>query len=134
MKLKQISDNSFDVVVSNLMLMDVPDFQSVFKSAYRVLVPGGIFVYVIMHPCFQSPFSYALEDGSRNVSSYSSQHWKSKGSGTLRSTLGAYHRPISQYINKLLDIGFSIIHMDEPLTIGANSSLPSLYGVVAKKS
>ncbi|MBP1916712.1 ubiquinone/menaquinone biosynthesis C-methylase UbiE [Lederbergia galactosidilyticus] len=133
MKLKQIADNSFDVAISNLMLMDVPDFQSVFKSAYRVLVPEGIFVCVIMHPCFQSPFSYPLEDGSRNVSSYSAQHWKSKGSGTLRSTLGAYHQPISEYLNKLLESGFSIIHLNEPLTKGSTSSVPSLFGIVAQK-
>jgi 2-polyprenyl-3-methyl-5-hydroxy-6-metoxy-1,4-benzoquinol methylase len=133
MELSQISNDSFDVVVSNLMLMDVPDFKAVFNSTYRVLEPGGVFVFVIMHPCFQSPFSYTLEDGSRNVSTYSTQHWKSKGSGTLRSTLGAYHRPISHYINELLNTGFSIVYLDEPLTKGSKSSVPSLFGVVAQK-
>lgn len=129
----KLSKDSFDVVVSNLMLMDVPDFKAVFESSYRVLVPGGRFVCVIMHPCFQSPFSYPLEDGSRNVSTYSAQYWKSKGDRTLRSTLGAYHRPISHYINKLLESGFSIVHLDEPLTKGSVSSVPSLFGIVAQK-
>ncbi|MCZ8515369.1 class I SAM-dependent methyltransferase [Paenibacillus filicis] len=73
MHLKAISDGSMDYVVSNLMLMDVPDFMAVFHTVHRVLAPGGTMFWTIMHPCFQSPFSYPLKEGGRKVSHYAPQ-------------------------------------------------------------
>ena len=52
------------------MLMDGPDFHKVFQSSYRILKPKGIMIWVIMHPCFQSPHSETLEDGSRKITNY----------------------------------------------------------------
>ncbi|MCK4352719.1 class I SAM-dependent methyltransferase [candidate division WOR-3 bacterium] len=45
-------DNSFDVVVSFMALMDTSDLQSAFKEVRRVLKPEGRFVFSILHPCF----------------------------------------------------------------------------------
>ncbi|MGW8821637.1 class I SAM-dependent methyltransferase [Paenibacillus lautus] len=113
MSLYKIEDETFDYVVSSVMLMDVPNHKQVFEAAFRILKPNGIMIWVILHPCFQSPFSYPLGDGSRKVIQYNSQFWKSEGVGTIRSTLGAHHRPISQYLNDFLTSGFSLIRVDE---------------------
>lgn len=67
MSLHKVDDNAFDYVVSSVMLMDVSDHKKVFEAAYRVLKPNGRMIWVIMHPCFQSPFSYPLGDGSRKI-------------------------------------------------------------------
>jgi hypothetical protein len=91
-------------------------------------------IWVIMHPCFQSPFSFPLGDGSRKIMQYAPQYWKSEGIGTIRSTLGAYHRGLSNYINDFIAAGYSIMRVDEPerddKTIDV---LPSLLGVVGMK-
>src|SRR5690606_39005882 len=63
-ELKKVPSEQFDIVVSNLVLMDVPDFQKVFQSSYRILKHDGIMIWIIMHPCFQSPHSETLEDGA----------------------------------------------------------------------
>ncbi len=89
MTLQKIEDESFDMVISCLMLMDVPDHKAVFKQSCRILKSNGLMIWLIMHPCFQSPFSHPLEDGARKVYQYAPQYWKSHGNGTLRSTLGA---------------------------------------------
>ena len=100
------------------MLMDVPDFHKVFQSSYRILKPKGITIWVIMHPCFQSPHSETLEDGSRKITNYSEQWWKSNGNGTIRGTLGAYHRSLESYINSFISIGFRLKHIKADRLLG----------------
>ncbi|WP_028551833.1 class I SAM-dependent methyltransferase [Paenibacillus sp. UNC451MF] len=134
MELKHIPDAAYDYVVSSVMLMDVPDHRSVFHACHRILKPNGIMIWVIMHPCFQSPFSHPLGDGSRKVLQYAPQFWKSAGTGTIRSTLGAFHRPIATYINDFMEAGFSLIRIDEPERLNSSvDQLPSLFGAVGKK-
>ncbi len=134
MHLHHIQDSTYDFVVSSVMLMDVPDHRAVFNSAYRVLKPNGIMIWVIMHPCFQSPFSHPLGDGSRKVMQYEAQFWKSEGVGTIRSTLGAYHRTLSQYLNDFMTSGFSLLRVDEPERDNKTvDGLPSLFAAVGRK-
>lgn len=134
MSLYKMEDETFDYVVSSVMLMDVPNHKQVFETAYRILKPNGIMIWVIMHPCFQSPYSYPLGDGSRKIIRYDSQFWKSEGVGTIRSTLGAHHRPISQYLNDFLTSGFSLIRVDE-LERDDNSidNLPLMFAAIGEK-
>lgn len=134
MNLSSLPDESFDYAVSSVMLMDVPDHRAVFSAAYRILKPGGSFIWVIMHPCFQSPFSHPLGDGGRNVSDYREQFWKSQGQGTIRSTLGAYHRPVSVYINDFMQTGFELIRVDELDRLEPTVDvLPGHFGAVGRK-
>jgi SAM-dependent methyltransferase len=51
-------DREFDAVVSIFSHTDVDDFPAVVREAARVLRPGGVFVYVGLHPCFAGPHSY----------------------------------------------------------------------------
>ncbi|MEK3780404.1 MULTISPECIES: methyltransferase domain-containing protein [Paenibacillus] len=135
MSLQKLEDESFDYVVSSVMLMDVSDHKQVFKAANRILKPNGTMIWVIMHPCFQSPFSYPLGDGSRKIIRYDSQFWKSEGGGTIRSILGAYHRSISEYLNDFLICGFSLIRVDE-LERDNNliDNLPLMFAVIGTKN
>ncbi|WP_282937878.1 class I SAM-dependent methyltransferase [Paenibacillus sp. RC67] len=134
MELQHIQEASYDFVVSSVMLMDVPDHRRVFQACHRILKPEGIMIWVIMHPCFQSPFSHPLGDGSRKVVQYAPQFWKSAGTGTIRSTLGAYHRPLSTYINDFMAAGFSLLRVDEPERLNTSvDQLPSLFGATGRK-
>jgi hypothetical protein len=130
------------------MLMDVPHFGQVFRSAFRVLVNNGRMIWTIMHPCFQSPYSESVPDEQGLVhygliKSYEEQQWKSGGKGTIRGTLGAHHRPLSQYLNAFVENGFRLTHISEP-TVPLDSMLerdqrihqflPPILGVVGIKS
>ena len=43
---------SFDAVVSTMALMDGPDFPAAMREVARVLRPGGMLAFSILHPCF----------------------------------------------------------------------------------
>jgi ubiquinone/menaquinone biosynthesis C-methylase UbiE len=141
-RLSKVKSEKFDFVVSNLMLMDVADHEAVFQSAHRILVEKGLMVWVIMHPCFQSPHSETLDDGARKIMNYTAQWWKSAGVGTLRGTLGAHHRPIEQYINTFLAAGFQLkgikeLTVSKEVTLGdkeiSHYEIPPLFACIGEK-
>jgi 2-polyprenyl-3-methyl-5-hydroxy-6-metoxy-1,4-benzoquinol methylase len=113
-------DARFDLVVSNLALMDVPDLAAVYASAYRVLRPEGQFIFSITHPCFQAPHTTidtAAEGqfAACHISRYSSEgFWRSDYAGGIRGRVGAIHRTFSTYINTLIVTGFHLSELIEP--------------------
>lgn len=123
--------DSFDLVYSNLALMDMPDLPAVYRAVHRVLVPGGRFVFTLVHPCFAPPGGYALEDDQGRFAAYAIRRyteegfWRSEGRGTIRSLVGAHHRTLSTYVNGLIAAGFTLRALDEP-TFPARPGL-SLY-------
>lgn len=46
-------DNSFDVVLSKYAIQTSADLAPIFKEVERVLMPGGIFMYLVTHPIRQ---------------------------------------------------------------------------------
>ena len=44
--------NTFDCVVSNLVLHYINDLDEIYKKVYRTLKPGGTFIFNIEHPIF----------------------------------------------------------------------------------
>lgn len=123
--LRTLPDASFDIVVSQIAMMDIPDHQAVFRSVRRVLKADGAFVFSLLHPCFESPFQepdeplFHLDENGTEIAyvirRYASEgFWKSGGVG-VRGRMGAYHRMLSTYINDLLAAGFRLDNLYEPV-------------------
>jgi SAM-dependent methyltransferase len=111
--LNAFAASAFDVVVSNLALMDIPDLASTYQGIHNILKAGGRFVFSILHPCFQSPYT-RIEETGRFISRYATEgQWFSDGTG-IRAKVGAYHRTIATYVNSLVEIGFMIEKIVEP--------------------
>src|SRR5262249_41612411 len=53
--LSSLAPNSFDAAACVLALQNIHPLAPVFRAVARVLVPGGKFVAVVMHPCFRGP-------------------------------------------------------------------------------
>jgi len=121
--LDKIDNGSFDVVVINMALMDIPGHRNVFENCHRILNSGGAFVFSILHPCFESPFNLEnppVESSPSGdflacrISQYLEEgHWISGGDG-VRGKVGAYHRTLSTYLNDLICSGFKIQKVYEP--------------------
>ena len=119
-----LADGSFEAVVSVCVLTDTRDYGEALGEMYRVLAPGGIFAMAIMHPCFASALGGGWErhpvDSTRpedrwhwRVNNYLQRtwetwHWEPVGTAT------GFHRPLSDYIQTLLGLGFRLTHFIEP--------------------
>ena len=113
-----------DAVLCHMALMDIPDLAATLSSVRRVLVDQGRFVFTILHPCFFSPFDAENpredldEEGNFRavrVSRYGREgKWYSDGSG-MCGTLGGHHRTLSTYFNTLIESGFQLSEVSEPL-------------------
>ena len=142
-ELRTLEDASMDIAVSQMAIMDIPDHRAMFRSVRRVLKAGGVFVFSLLHPCFEAPFHIPdqpqfLTDENGNSLAYAIRQyakegfWRSGGTG-VRGHMGAYHRTLSTLINDLIAAGFNIEKLDEP-TVGDNglfSQVPQILLVAA---
>jgi ubiquinone/menaquinone biosynthesis C-methylase UbiE len=129
-----VEGGAFDVVASQMALMDVADHRALFAAVRRVLKPGGAFVFSTLHPCFkarpfharEAPENLLAENGEPIgvvIRRYASEgHFNSGGDG-VRGRVGSYHRTLSTYINDLIAAGFALERLEEPLDGPANGAL-----------
>ncbi len=119
-------DTSLDIAVSQMAIMDIPDHRALFYSVRRVLTPGGVFVFSLLHPCFETPFhvpeqpQFLRDVTDTPVASliyrYASEgFWQSGGTG-VRGRVGAYHRTLSTLLNDLIAANFVLERLEEPVT------------------
>jgi len=57
-RLLALGEGTFNAAVSNMALFDMAEIDPLFAALARLLKPGGVFVFSVMHPCFNN--SYAL--------------------------------------------------------------------------
>lgn len=124
--LSSIESASVDVAVSNLAIMDIPDHVQVFAAVRRVLRPGGVFVFSMMHPCFEAPFDergqFLMDPhqpelrAAYTIRRYITEGRWYAGKEGMRSRVGAHHRTLSTILCGLLGTGFSLTHLSEPVT------------------
>jgi ubiquinone/menaquinone biosynthesis C-methylase UbiE len=122
------NNESFDIVLSTMALMDGPGYEAALKEFYRVLKSAGELFFSITHPCFLPPGYSKLTDDQgvtthRIVSNYFKEgpwefSWdltkKADKSDAQKFTSMAYHRTLSTYINNLIATGFVLQEIQEP--------------------
>lgn len=63
-QLLSLGENSFDAALSNMALFDMADIAVLFQTLPRLLKPNGIFVFSLMHPCFNNSSSVHMMEES----------------------------------------------------------------------
>jgi SAM-dependent methyltransferase len=102
-------DASFPSVVTVMVHTDVSDYSAVIREARRVLVPGGCFVHIGVHPCFCGGFADRTEPEAIVIrpgyvdGHWTKQSWTDKG---LRDKVGAAHVPLPTLLRSFIDAGF----------------------------
>jgi SAM-dependent methyltransferase len=130
--LATIEDSVFDRVVSNYVLMDLPDLEGAAEAFHRVLVPGGVAVVVFSHPCFPQGSARVEEaqGGERTVTyRWSFPYFERRRQvdppwGHFRADFIWFHRPLSDYWKAFIRAGFRVTDFEEPRA-GGDRAFPA---------
>jgi ubiquinone/menaquinone biosynthesis C-methylase UbiE len=129
--LDSLSDNSFDIVMSNLVLLNVPCFDEALQEFHRVLRSGGSLVFSIVHPAFNFYGPGTWEMGEKDpitgrrkglffkVDNYfiekeHQRYWRTRQGVKFPQFISFFHRTISTYVDALVEAGLCITQMREP--------------------
>jgi 2-polyprenyl-3-methyl-5-hydroxy-6-metoxy-1,4-benzoquinol methylase len=108
----------FDKAVCNMALMDIPDIEPLFRAVYEMLMPDGVFVFSLTHPCFISPGNRLTEDGMGVIVS---DYMKEK-MHVINGEIPQHHRSVSALFKVCFNSGFMLDGIDETIfTPGATS-------------
>lgn len=115
-------DQSFDLVVSYLTLIDIPDLDKAISEMARVLRRQGTLLIANLNPFITACGGTAwVKDGAGRkqfvrVDRYLEEHadWQAwRGIRILN-----HHRPMSRYMTLLLEAGLTLTRFEEPQAIG----------------
>ena len=113
-------DESFDAVVACLVFEHIVDVDSAIAEVGRVLAPGGRFCFFLNHPLLQTPNSGWIDD---QILDPPEQYWRIGEYLVEDETIeevekGVFipfiHRPLSRYLNALIEHGLVLQRMEEP--------------------
>ncbi|HEX4206169.1 MAG TPA: class I SAM-dependent methyltransferase [Ktedonobacteraceae bacterium] len=124
-RLEMLEDDSFDLVICNMALMDIENAAGAIQEVARVLQPRGRFVASLSHPCFDKVSTsgwdieriYPNTTIWRKMSHYreiatDSVPWLKVPDGVVNTA--AYHRPLSWYFRTLRTAGLVVSALEEP--------------------
>jgi len=108
---------SYHAVIAHMVLMDLPELDTLVQDVRTSLTGDGIFVFSILHPCFfdQNPVE---EPGTgqryRKVTGYleHERRWITTFGGHNH-----YHRPLGWYFDLLTRNAFVVTGLHEPPTL-----------------
>jgi len=109
------ADGTFDLLVSYVMLVDVPDFRAAIREMARVLAPGGSLVVSNVSFMSAGPGWVRDEDGKRLH--YPIDHYFEERSELLSwcgIEIENWHRPLSAYMDAYLGTGLILRDFLEP--------------------
>ncbi len=123
-------DESFDLVVSYLTLIDIDDFRAALQEMVRVLKPGGTLLIANLNSFFTSDAQGWVKDGDGRhlyvpVDRYSEEfpRWAEWSGVRIRN----WHRPLAAYMQELLSHGLTLTFFDEPLPRSGDPARRALY-------
>ncbi len=98
----------FDAIIANMVLMDIPDYESALKSCIAALANQGGLIVSLLHPCFEEAGSAWKGKGCVEVREYFRER-------AVKQDCGYFiHRPLSTYLNSIMSAGCRLQKIIEP--------------------
>ena len=109
----------FDTVISNYVLMDIPDLENTMRAFNRVLKLNGNAVVVFSHPCFPQGRASVVEENEEVIYNWSFSYFERHKCidppwRHFTSEFIWFHRPLSDYWKVFKSAGFDIVEFEEP--------------------
>ncbi|HLG63008.1 MAG TPA: class I SAM-dependent methyltransferase [Ktedonosporobacter sp.] len=99
---------SFDYVIANMVLMDIPDYVTALRNCVAALKKGGGLLISLLHPCFEESGSAWADKGYVEVRDYFRER-------TVPQHYAPFvHRPLSTYLNAIIQAGCMLQQVIEP--------------------
>lgn len=118
--LHSIESQSFDRVVSNMVIQDLEKYEEAIIEMYRLLKKDGIFVFSILHPCFITPNSGWIRNRNGDKEYWKVERYFYEGAYEQNFPVDSdekvvyYHRTLTSYINAFRKAGFILNNLIEP--------------------
>jgi len=111
-----LSDETFDIVLMNMVLLDIEELPTVVHEIARIMKPGGKVVVSTVHPCFENPpNTYSLKDNVGNKIGRVVSHYFE--TGLVKNEENNYqhwHHKISDFVNAFASNHLYLEKMVEP--------------------
>lgn len=113
------SASQYDVVASSLAMHYLEDFRSEAARVAIQLKENGLFLFSVEHPIYSASGSLEWHScgAQEGRSHWPVDHYQKPGfrdSVWLGTKVSRYHRTFSQYIDELMDAGFTLMRVLEP--------------------
>ncbi len=126
---------SFDIVLSTMVMMDLPDYAGCVKQVARVLKPGGLFQFSVCHPCMMTKqWEWVFDDEDQRQGVVVGDYFPTSGRNRREDVdewrfggapanvrrevrpfqIPRFFRTLSDYFNTLTDGGFVVDRLEEP--------------------
>ncbi len=117
------ADERFDLVVSYLSLIDIPDFETAITEMARVLKPGGTLMIANLNAFITAHAGdrgWVKDESGRRLYFAIDRYLESFAVWERWAGIEIenWHRPLSAYMQALLRSGLQLVHFDEPAPIG----------------
>jgi SAM-dependent methyltransferase len=99
---------AFEAIIASMVLCAIPDWRPAMRACVEALLPGGLFVLTLNHPCFELLATSWTEHGFMKVEGYLGEYEIVGPHGT------DFHRPLSIYLNELSALGCALHEIVEP--------------------
>lgn len=116
-----IEDNSFDIVLCSMVLMDCEDFIGTLKEIVRILKKGGMLFASVSHPCFtgKNVKSDKFDNDTKRIVStenyFEPKEWEETLAKHFDKPVIFRHRTLSDYIKGFVAVGLTITDLNEPI-------------------
>lgn len=115
-----IADDSFDVALCSMMLMDCEDLDGTLREVVRVLKPSGRLFVSMLHPCFDGNHERGIDRQGQGATRevvvknyFEPREWDAPLPNGTTSVIWR-HRTLSEYVKAFIGAGLTIVDMNEP--------------------
>ena len=124
------ADGVYDLVVSYLTLIDIPDLAAALPRLAAILRPGGTLLIANLTSFNTAALPDTWTAGPDGTPRFCIDHYLEERAVWVQwrgIRVQNWHRPLSAYMTQLLDLGLQLRHFAEPAPIGADPAKTALY-------